>query len=99
MTIRSLALTLVIATGIAATSAVFAYSSSAPAAARINEGYVGPTITPTGTDTMLRRHGVAEACREAAWPYLAAACIRNADPEHLARKVRIIPIHSPTQTR
>jgi hypothetical protein len=94
MTIRTLAVTLVIATGIAATSAVLAYSSSAPAAVRTNEGFAGQTINPTDTDAMLRKNGAAEFCRDAIWPNLPAACIRNAEPERLSRPIRIIPIHA-----
>ncbi len=94
MKIRTLALTLIIATGIAATSAVLAYSPSAPAAVRMNEGSAGQSVVQHNVDPVLRRDGSADACRDSLWPYLPAACIRNAMPERIARPVRIIPIHS-----
>ncbi len=97
MKIRTLALTLIIATGIAATASVLAYSPSAPAAARSNEGLASQPDVAPDFDTVFRRDGSADACREAMWPYLPAACIRNASPERLARPVRIIPIHGLTQ--
>ncbi len=94
MKIRTLVLSLNIATGIAATSAVLAYSPAAPAAVRMNEGAVVQVNTQTGVDPVLRRDGSAAMCRHASWPYLPPACISNAGPERIMRSVRIIPIHA-----
>jgi hypothetical protein len=94
MKYHTLALTLIIATGIAATSAVLAYSPAAPAAVRINEGASRPATLQPNVDPVLLRDGSADACRDSLWPYLPAACIRNAPPERMANPVRIIPIHA-----
>jgi hypothetical protein len=94
MKYRTLALTLIIATGIAATSAVLAYSPAAPAAVRMNETSSESAALPPNVDPVLRRDGSADTCRDSQWPYLPAACIRNALPERVARPVRIIPIHA-----
>lgn len=94
MTIRSLALSLCIATGVAAAVAILSYSSSAPAAVRSEGSIERPTVSPPAADAeiLLRRNGAADACRDAVWPYVPAACMRDVSAERLARPVRIIQI-------
>ncbi len=86
--IRTLCLTLALATSICATIAVATYSSPAPAA------------TPTATkEEPVRNEGVrpvnpSDPCRTAVWPQIPAECIKNDQDGRVKRSVRVIPIHS-----
>lgn len=97
MTIRKLGLAVIIASAIAATSAVFAYGVETPAGPRLNEGAIYLKAVPprdTGkADPSHQQNNSTDRCHQAQWPYLPTECIRNASPEQLARLVRIIPIH------
>ena len=100
MNIRTLALTIIVATGAAATASILAYSTGAPAAVRSTDGgNEGTHVTPPQPDVekLFMRNGSADACRDAIWPYIPSACLRNADGARAARQVRIILFHAPMQ--
>jgi hypothetical protein len=87
MTIRALALALLIAAGGAATAAILSSSSAAVAALPQAQKEARPAISHTDSP--------AELCRQAVWPHIPSSCLRNAGEERAKRPVRIIPIHSP----
>jgi hypothetical protein len=93
MSLRAFALTLALGIGVASAAGLVALSTSAPAAVPGNDGKESPVAAPAA-DAALRRNGSADACRQAAWPYVPAGCLRSADPERQARPVRIIQIYS-----
>ncbi len=86
--IRTLCLTLALATATCATIAVATYSSPAPAA------------TPRATsEQTVRNEGLrpaqpTDSCRLAAWPHVPAECMKNDNEGRARRAVRVIPIHN-----
>ena len=93
---RTLGLAVIIASAIAATSAVLAYDIQPPAGPRTNEGVAKPQDALRDGGKMTapqQRSDTTDTCRLAQWPYVPAECSRNASPEQRARVVRIVPVH------
>lgn len=99
MSIRSLSLSLAIATSVAAAAVTLAHGAGAPAAGLSVNSVSQSLVLQSVDEAVLRRHGAAEACRSAVWPYIPSACLRNASPERQARSIRIIPIHEIAASR
>ena len=91
MTFHSLCLAIIVATG-AAVGAAAAGSSSTPAAERAQ---VESQAAEQRAAAAARRHDALDACRQAGWPYVPAACMKNNDGMRQSRNVRIVPIHFP----
>ena len=91
----SLALTLIAATGVAASAAVASYDARPVAPAQAIEQPARQPAAPVQARLTLPEE-TSETCRQAVWPYIPAACIRNADAERLNRPVRIIRLDAAT---
>lgn len=94
----SLALTLIAATGVAASAAVASYDARPIPSARAIEQPARQPAAPVQARLTLPEEN-SETCRQAVWPYIPAACIRNADAERLNRPVRIIRIDTATPVK
>lgn len=93
----SLALTLIAATGVAASAAVASYDARPLPPPHAVEQPVRQAAPVQARLTLPEE--ASEACRQAVWPYIPAACIRNADAERLNRPVRIIRIDAATPVK
>lgn len=89
MTFRSLCLAILVATGAAAGSAIATSSSTPAAESTQNEGRMAEERAAAAA----RRNEALDACRQAVWPYIPPACIKNADGARASRPVRIVPVH------
>jgi hypothetical protein len=82
MKTRSLALSIILVSGMAATAAMAAYGTATPAA----------VPAPDHPAQASPRSGQEGACNQAVWPYIPMHCMRNVEPERARKPVRIIRI-------
>ncbi len=96
--IRTLCLTLFLATASAATIAITTYSSPAPAATPTQpQGQPPQEQTPRNEGARPSRINdarSADACRLVVWPQIPAECMKNDNDGRARRAVRVIPIHN-----